>query len=425
MLGLATLAAFMQLSACKRSSRVLLAAVIADVAHANAHTDAEANAHDGAHQVKSAEAARSAATERGAPAANVGVPPTVPAWQNDAAPTVQPTRTLDLAPRLDTPRFDVVGPVIGAEIAVMGSSQLGFVAVDITRGTIAWHKPAGMHLVAPLWHDQQWYLLSDCPTPTTAQPSYDVLGCLRVVAANGSDVALSPVIAKRDQAAAWHANTGPSRLVPWADTLIWQRRDSDDTTYQLQIDTLTGRANATAHVPPDVEAEFNGERFAFYREAEAIVALVQPHKTPAAANKVRWRLAGRSAALLGLVVANPGETPMLRIVRLGTRFNPAGELDLLDVEATGTLRGQAAFPTQGIALLGQAIGPTGAVVLAVRRDASLRHDLLVGYDQRSQKRWVHYLPESPRADPIGVAVTTDTTLAFVDGSRLLWLPPPQ
>ena len=59
-------------------------------------------------------------------------------WQPLAAfPAVDPIRVIALPARPDVPRFDVGGPVIAGDVAVVSSSQLGFAAVDtheIRRG---------------------------------------------------------------------------------------------------------------------------------------------------------------------------------------------------------------------------------------------------------------------------------------------------
>src|SRR6266536_505040 len=57
-------------------------------------------------------------------------------------PSVQPVRVIALPARLDVPRFTVGGPVLAGDVAVVSSSQFGFIAVDYERGQIAWTKPA-------------------------------------------------------------------------------------------------------------------------------------------------------------------------------------------------------------------------------------------------------------------------------------------
>ncbi|HPH70220.1 MAG TPA: hypothetical protein PLF40_30930, partial [Kofleriaceae bacterium] len=105
-----------------------------------------------------------------------------------------------------------------------------------------------------------------------------------------------------------------------------------------------------------------------------------------------------------------------------TRFNPRGEIDVLDIDATGSRHGQAAFPTPGIALLGTAVAADGACALASRVDTTLTHDLIVTYDAQARQRWVYALPEIPRADPVGLAIVRDGVLAFFDGDTLAVLP---
>src|SRR5262249_24190475 len=61
-------------------------------------------------------------------------------------PLVDPVRVIGLPARPDVPRFDVGGPVIVDDVAVIASSQLGFAAVDWRRGTLVWTRPAGLHV---------------------------------------------------------------------------------------------------------------------------------------------------------------------------------------------------------------------------------------------------------------------------------------
>ena len=69
-----------------------------------------------------------------------------------AFPTVDPVRVIALPARPDVPRFDVGGPVIAGDVAVVSSSQLGFAAIDWRRGALVWTRPAGLHVAPPIAH---------------------------------------------------------------------------------------------------------------------------------------------------------------------------------------------------------------------------------------------------------------------------------
>ena len=70
-----------------------------------------------------------------------------------------------LPARPSVPRFDVGGPVIAGDIAVVASSQFGFLGVDYRRGQIAWTKPAGEHVAPPVVVGSGIALLGDCVNP--------------------------------------------------------------------------------------------------------------------------------------------------------------------------------------------------------------------------------------------------------------------
>ena len=64
--------------------------------------------------------------------------PTAPAapWPELAElPRIEAVRVITLPARADVPRFDVGGPVVAGDLAVVASSQFGFAAVDWRRGT--------------------------------------------------------------------------------------------------------------------------------------------------------------------------------------------------------------------------------------------------------------------------------------------------
>lgn len=328
-------------------------------------------------------------------------------------PWVDATRIIKLPLRADQPRFDVVGPILFGDLAVVGSSQFGFAAVRWRDGTTAWTKPAGLHVAPPLIVDDNLLLLADCVKPPTIDESQELLGCLRTLNRSGNDLSFAAVVATPALASQFAGTTGPSRL--WAisaSRIAWQRGD-----VVIEFDPLAPLAKRSTASPPAVTATVNNVALTFAHTDEAVVALDSK-------GKEQWRVGGRFAAVLGIVRGAAHEAPMLRVARIGTRFNPRGEIDLLDIDATGSRHGQAAFPTPGIALLGSAVAADGACALASRVDTSLTHDVVVAYDAQARQRWVFALPEIPRADPVGLAITNDAVVAFYDGDTLAVLPKP-
>ena len=64
------------------------------------------------------------------------------AWPGLAHLTqIQPLRVVTLPVKLDVPRFEVAGPVIAGDVAVVASSQFGFAAVDWRRGVLRGPSP--------------------------------------------------------------------------------------------------------------------------------------------------------------------------------------------------------------------------------------------------------------------------------------------
>lgn len=75
---------------------------------------------------------------------------------------IEPLRIVALPARVNTPRFDVGGPAITNGIAVVASSQFGFVAVDYLQGKILWSKPTGLHVAPPVAHANTFILVGEC-----------------------------------------------------------------------------------------------------------------------------------------------------------------------------------------------------------------------------------------------------------------------
>jgi hypothetical protein len=112
---------------------------------------------------------------------------------------------------------------------------------------------------------------------------------------------------------------------------------------------------------------------------------------------------------------------MIRVSNAG-QFGGHSELSLLDIDATGSLHGQVAFPSPGIGLVGRAVDAVGDTALAVRLDRSLARDFIVGYAANALLMWVYPLPAQVRLDPVGIALADDAVVVFHDGDTLTILP---
>ncbi|MBS1123482.1 MAG: hypothetical protein H6Q90_5710 [Deltaproteobacteria bacterium] len=329
-------------------------------------------------------------------------------------PRTAPERVVALPARSDALRFEVGGPVIAGDVAVVSSSQFGFVAVDWRRGTIAWTKPAGAHVAPPLARpgttagDGSVVLIGECVNSPGIPSDELLLGCVRVVTNTGTDQAYIAIRGKRKAVAAFVAATGPQTVWPDGDRAVrWRRGD-----VALTIDLVSGAARPADAAPPPLAVTYKDRHWDVSHVDGRIIARTK--------GRAAWSTQHPYTALLGSVWL-PDQSPMLRILNLGA-FRDAPEVHLLDIDATGSLHAQAARPTPGIGLLGWGVSPIGDAAIAVRMDVSLQHDFVVGYAANAVLMWVYPLPEVPRADPVGVAVAPDAVVVFHDGDTLTILP---
>jgi hypothetical protein len=187
----------------------------------------------------------------------------------------------------------------------------------------------------------------------------------------------------------------------------WRRGD-----LAVAVDLITGVARPAAIEPPPIHVVYRDRAWDVTRTETRIVARAR--------GKLAWQTEHPYTALIGAVYL-ADHAPMLRVTSIGASGGRA-ELNLLDLDATGSLHGQAAFPVPGISALGAAIDAVGNTAIAVRMDASLRRDFLVGYAANALLMYVYPLPEVQRADPVGVAVAPDAVLVFHDGDTFTVLP---
>lgn len=329
-------------------------------------------------------------------------------------PVIHAVREVTLPSRPDQPRFDVVGPVILGDIAVVGSSQLGFAGVDWRRGAIAWTKPAGSRLAPPVVHDEDLVLIGDCLS-TPAIPAGDqLLGCMRTVTALGADQAYIAIHGKAAAVDEFSHSAGDQRTWLAGDRVRWVRGD-----HAIAIDLMSGIATPAPSEPPFVGVTYKDRHW----DIEEVEGRIVAH----AKGKTAWQTEHAYGRLLGAVYM-PGQSPLVRVATINARFGDP-EVRLLDIDATGSMGGQASWSTvPGISILAHAISPVGDVALAVRMDKTLKHDYIAGYAANALLLWVYPLPETARVDPVGVAIGLDAERApeavvvFHDGDTVTILP---
>ncbi|HEY3803426.1 MAG TPA: hypothetical protein VGL61_12495 [Kofleriaceae bacterium] len=332
------------------------------------------------------------------------------AWPELATiPRVDPERVIALPARTNTPRFDVGGPAIASGIAVVSSSQFGFVAVDYKVGQIVWSKPAGIHVAPPLATPDGFLLIGECFDRPIVPAGRLLLGCARSVTPTGADQGFVAVHGDAKAVADFANEPGVQHIASIGDrAVLWRRGDR-----AVIVDPVSGVATPAPATEPPLEVTYKKRTWSIAQDEKGRIVATE-HGKPA------WHTDRSYTQMLGAVYL-PEQSPMLRLSNAG-RFRGQPELSLLDLDATGSLHGAVAFPVPGIGLLAHAIDAIGDVALAVQLDTSLERQFIAGYAANSLLMWVYPLPRVPRADPIGLAIAPDAVLVFHDGDTLTVLP---
>ena len=184
----------------------------------------------------------------------------------------------------------------------------------------------------------------------------------------------------------------------------------------ISIDLVSGVAKPADPAPPPLAVTYKDKHWDVVQVDGRIVAYRGGTK------QIAWETEHPYSALLGAVYL-PEMSPMVRLANLGA-YRESPEVHLIDIDATGSLRAQVARPSPGIGLLARAISSVGDVVLVLRLDTSRQRDLVVGYSANALLMWVYPLPEQPRQDPVGVAISedADAVVVFHDGDTITVLP---
>ena len=327
-------------------------------------------------------------------------------------PAIEPVRVIALPARSDVPRFTVGGPVIAGDVAVVASSQFGFIAVDFRAGHVAWTKPAGSRVAPPAVVGGTVVLIGDCVNPPEVPDGDTLLGCLRAVTPTGAEQGYFAIRGKAKALAAFAGATGPQHVSKHGDrAVVWRRGDS-----AVAIDLGTGVATPAPAVEPPLVITYKGRTWHVTRTEDGIIEARVPGK-----QGIAWHTERTYGPLLGAVYI-PDQSPMVRVSK-ATLHEGKPELLLFDIDATGSLHGQVSLhPAPGIGLVGHAISSVGDVALAVRLDTSIERDYIAGYAANALLVWSYALPRMPRPDPVGVAIAHDAVVVFHDGDTFTVLP---
>jgi len=318
-------------------------------------------------------------------------------------PRAEPVRVIALPVRPDVPRFDVGGPVVLGDVAVVASSQFGFLGVDWRAGHVAWTKPAGSRVAPPVVVGGSIVLIGEC---LNAQDVKDtLLGCVRIVTATGADQGYLAIHGKGVDEFA--ASPGDQHVWQTGEhQVLWWRGDE-----AVAVDLMTGVATRARAEAPPIVVHDKDRAWSLTQDEAGIIH---------AAGKPTWQTTQAYSKLLGPVYL-PGQGPMVRAIRAGA-FGGHPEINVFDIDATGSMHGQVAFPVPGIGLIGSAIDAVGDAALAVRLDTSLERDFIAGYAANALLMWVYPLPHQARPDPVGLAIASDAVVVFHDGDTLTILP---
>ncbi|MFT3696087.1 MAG: hypothetical protein QM831_23315 [Kofleriaceae bacterium] len=317
---------------------------------------------------------------------------------------VDPVRVIPLPTRTTVPRFDVGGPVIAGGVAVVASSQFGFIGVDYRDGKILWTKPSGEHVAPPIVRDGNFILVGECEQEPFLKPGQTLLGCVRTVSPTGGDLGFVSIHGSKVDDFA--GEPGTQQLWNAGDRLVWKRGEKAVT-----FDPADGLAQMT-DAAPVVDVKVKDDTWAVTQSEDGTIHAVNKKK--------EWHTDRHYTALVGAVYM-PSQPPAVRVANAG-RFAGVPELNIFDIDAAGSLAGQVAIPTPGIGLVGHAIDAVGNTALAVQLDRTLDHHFIVGYAANALLMWVYPLPRVQRADPVGLAVASDAVVVFHDGDTLTVLP---
>ncbi|HEY0255153.1 MAG TPA: hypothetical protein VGC41_26680, partial [Kofleriaceae bacterium] len=307
---------------------------------------------------------------------------------------IEPTHVVSLPTRTTVPRFDTGGPATTNGVAVVSSSQFGFIGIDYRDGKILWTKPSGIHVAPPLARDGHFILVGECEQPPVMKPGQTLLGCLRTVTPTGGDQGFVAIHGSNVREFA--DEPGPQKLWANGEKLVWKRGEKAVT-----FDMLDGLATPSPITEPAIDVHLKDKTWSIVHAEDGTVQATQK-------GKPSWHTERSYTELVGSITI-PDQGPMVRVVNAG-RYAGVPELNVFDIDATGTLNGQVAIPTPGIGLVGHAVNAIGDTVLAVQLDRRLDHHFIVGYAANALLMWVYPLPVVQRADPVGLSVAPDAVV---------------
>jgi hypothetical protein len=366
-------------------------------------------------------------------------------------PIAEPWRVVDLPIADPTrPAQIATAPVLVGDLAIVGTSRAGFVAVDLKTATVRWARPAGPRVAPPAVLGDHVVLAGDCATPPTPARDQVAVGCFDIVDPQRITDTQAGVVTGPARALAGFATaTGDERTaIDATGALLWRRGP-----ITLRIDLATGAATRLAAPPievvPHVELDYHGDHWTYADEDGVLIGRFVSRSDPRATVRERWRFDMRGAVLAGGFGATPPQVPVIRLAggrgrRQPDRDPPAAAphrpppradhrnafLLLLDLDAVAGELGQVSRAFPGDHPLAAAFGADGLTAVAVRladtatsATPAPARDYVALLDGNALFLWAYPLPEldgPDRAAP-GLAVAGDWIVVLSD-DRLAIIP---
>lgn len=270
---------------------------------------------------------------------------------------------VDLGPGLTAPDRIIHPPQVVGDRVLIAGARIGYAALDVATGGVAWRRPASPDLAAPLVlapHDV--IEVSACGEPIGVPPEQAVVACFaRIDPLDIAARSAGAIVASVADAAPCLASTAPWRITGTA-AAIELRRDG----CALAVTLPDGHATALTPDPP------------------------APTDEP------------------GADCATTAD---------GTRWCQRVDGGASTVEVAGVR-------VPGLAVLAAASDGARAVVV-VRRDATLRHDDAVGIvDGRVAWTWRLPEPARERATPVAASLAGGAAYLVFDSTRVAAIAPP-
>jgi hypothetical protein len=272
-----------------------------------------------------------------------------------------------------------------------------------------WRRATGVLLAPPLVHGDGVVVVGECTDAALPATGDATVGCWWAVTPDGTELGSGRLAGFEAAVAPFLAARGDSTLTPEDGAhLIWARGD-----VAVLIDLDTGRATPSPARVPAAIARYKSREFFIALDADGLAGR---DRTGAEL----WRVRTRFARVLGVLPGQTYEAPMVRVINLRGASGP-GFVDVIDIDATGSGRGQAGTLVPGVAVTAHAFSAAlGGSAIVVSLDATTARTFIAAHDARGTLAWVAPMTNPPA---LGVAFAADGAVVVHRGDRISVLPP--